>query len=343
MILVSNLGATAETNGMDKNLLVLLLWMLTGYCLRCDANSRSKPKREEITTETEPHPYTISFFTFPKGAASQLLKPKRESKRDDQDLSSHQKIKQVITEKETKKEVKSPASDVSKKSKASSKVSKTKTIKIAKEQKENKRHYQPKEKSTVLKKGANIKDNDLRRGRNKVQPVEPWRLGASHNKIQYHQHHAVNTEETESYQEGSIKQPSHTMYPKCHQCPSNSSYEDCASKSTLKKCDSGLNNICYTKSFYSNARGIIYEMGCSNHEKCQKAMATPCKGAMKKCFVCCQFDECNAQEHHYFQSSKTNDDDNLGYSAFSKATRTCELTGNAMLFLSLPLVAWMLT
>ena len=111
------------------------------------------------------------------------------------DLSTHQKIKQEITEKEMKKEEKSPASDVSKKSKASSKVSKTKTIKIAKEQKENKKHYQPKEKATVLKKGGKIKDNDLQRGTHKVQDVEPWRLGASHNKIQYHQHYAVNTEE----------------------------------------------------------------------------------------------------------------------------------------------------
>ena len=317
--------------------------MLTVYSVRCDGNSRSKPKREELTTETEPHPYTISFFTFPKGAASQLLKPKRESKRDNQDLSTHQKIKQEITEKETKKEKKSPASDVLKKSRASSKVSNTKKIKIAKEQKENKKQYQPKEKTIVLKEGGKIKDSDLHRGRHKVQAVKPWRLGASHNKIQHHQYHDVNTEETESYQEGSIKHPSHTMYPKCHHCPSNSSYEDCASKTTLKKCDSGLNNICYTKSFYSNSRGIIYEMGCANHKKCQKAMATPCKGVMKKCFVCCQFDECNALEHHYFQSSKSNGDDNLGYSAFSKAARTCELTWNAILLLSLPLVAWMLT
>jgi hypothetical protein len=83
---------------------------------------------------------------------------------------------------------------------------------------------------------------------------------------------------TESYQEGSIKHPSHTMYPKCHHCPSNSLYEDCVSKTTLKKCDSGLNNICFTKSFYSKSRGVVYEMGCSNHQQCQKAMAAPCKG-----------------------------------------------------------------
>ncbi len=66
-------------------------------------------------------------------------------------------------------------------------------------------------------------------------------------------------------------------------------------------------------------------------------------GAAKKCFVCCQFDRCNALEHHYFQSSKSNDDDNLEYSAFNKATRSWEPTWSSMLFLSLPLVAWMLT
>ena len=83
---------------------------------------------------------------------------------------------------------------------------------------------------------------------------------------------------TESFQEGSINHPSHTMYPQCHHCPGNSSYEDCVSKSTLKKCDSGLNNICFTKSFHSDTRGVIYEMGCSNHKQCRKAKAAPCKG-----------------------------------------------------------------
>ena len=83
---------------------------------------------------------------------------------------------------------------------------------------------------------------------------------------------------TESFQEGSINHPSHTMYPQCHHCPGNSSYEDCVSKSTLKKCDNGLNNICFAKSFHSDTRGVIYEMGCSNHKQCQKAKAAPCKG-----------------------------------------------------------------
>ena len=85
---------------------------------------------------------------------------------------------------------------------------------------------------------------------------------------------------TESFQEGSVNHPSHTMYPQCHHCQGNSSYEDCVSKSTLKKCDSGLNNICFTKSFHSDTRGVFYEMGCSNHKRCQKAKAAPCKGKL---------------------------------------------------------------
>ena len=51
------------------------------YYAECDTNSRGKPKRGGTAIEKEPHPYTISFFTFPTGAASKLLAPKRESKR----------------------------------------------------------------------------------------------------------------------------------------------------------------------------------------------------------------------------------------------------------------------
>ena len=51
------------------------------YYAECDTNSRGKPKRGGTAIEKEPHPYTISFFTFPTGAAGKLLAPKRESKR----------------------------------------------------------------------------------------------------------------------------------------------------------------------------------------------------------------------------------------------------------------------
>lgn len=100
----------------------------------------------------------------------------------------------------------------------------------------------------------------------------------------------------ESYQEGSINHPSHTMYPMCHQCPRNSSYQDCVNKRTLKRCNNGLDNICYTKSFQSKTRGLIYEMGCSNHKMCQKAKAKPCKGEMdvrKCCFLVTKFSSIN--------------------------------------------------
>ncbi|CAB3976909.1 Hypothetical predicted protein [Paramuricea clavata] len=325
---------------MDKNIFVFLLWMLTAtYYVEC--GTRGKPKR--VTATTEPHPYTISFFTFPPGAANELLEPKRESKRDNEDLSTHQKIKQAATGTDSKAKEDKKSSDVSKETKLSSKVSKITEIKKVKKQKDKKKHHQPKEKPKILDKGGKITEDDLDRGRHRVQPLEPWSLGPFHNKIQFNKHHTTNTEQAESYQEGSISHPSHTMYPKCHHCSSNSSYEDCSSKTTLKKCDSGLNNICYTKSFRSSSRGVIYEMGCSNHKTCRKAKAAPCKGAMKKCFVCCQFNGCNALEHHYFQSPESNDDDNLGYSAFNKATRSWQSTWSSLLSLSLSLVVWILT
>lgn len=79
------------------------------------------------------------------------------------------------------------------------------------------------------------------------------------------------------YQRGSVMHPAHEMYPMCHHCPTNSSYEDCAHKRTLRRCDNGLSNICFTK---SSKRGNIvhYNMGCANHKQCQRARATPCKG-----------------------------------------------------------------
>lgn len=80
-----------------------------------------------------------------------------------------------------------------------------------------------------------------------------------------------------SYQHGSVKHPAHEMYPTCHHCPKNSSYEECAQKHTLKKCDNGLSNICFTKS--TKRDNIVhYHMGCANHRECQKARAKPCAG-----------------------------------------------------------------
>ncbi|XP_028399079.1 uncharacterized protein LOC114522558 [Dendronephthya gigantea] len=302
---------------MKRNIVVFFLWIFTVYYVECDSNSQRKTKREEIKDEKEPHPYTISFFTFPKGAANELLKPKRESKRDNPDLSFHKKIKQLVSKKETKSKVNEKP-----------KVIKESSIKKeeTKQEKNNKKYHQTKERPI----------NKLKKEKQNYQHLEPW--SPIHKKAQNNKQHAAE-QQTESYQEGSIKHPLHTMYPKCHHCPSNSSYEDCVSKSTLKKCNIGLNNICFTKSFQSNSRGIIYEMGCSNHRKCQKAKATPCKGTMKNCFVCCQFDGCNALEHHYYES-KQNDDDSLGYSSFNKATPQ---KWSSLIIIGLSFAAFMLT
>ena len=80
-----------------------------------------------------------------------------------------------------------------------------------------------------------------------------------------------------NFQVGSLKHPKHNIHPKCHACPLNSTYKECVRKSTLKECNEGLNNICFTKS--SKKNGIItYEMGCSNHNNCVPAKAFPCKG-----------------------------------------------------------------
>lgn len=86
-----------------------------------------------------------------------------------------------------------------------------------------------------------------------------------------------------SYQHGSVKHPAHEMYPMCHHCPKNSSYDECAHKRTLKRCDDGLSNICFTKSTKRN-NIVHYHMGCANHRQCQKARANPCKGLLKHLF-----------------------------------------------------------
>ena len=80
-----------------------------------------------------------------------------------------------------------------------------------------------------------------------------------------------------SFQHGSVKHPAHEMYPRCHHCGKNSSYADCARKSTIKTCNQGLSNICYTRSVKRN-NVIHYEMGCADHNTCTAARAKPCRG-----------------------------------------------------------------
>ncbi|XP_067021659.1 uncharacterized protein [Acropora muricata] len=100
-----------------------------------------------------------------------------------------------------------------------------------------------------------------------------------------------------SYQHGSVWHPAHEMYPMCHHCPKNSTYEDCVHKRTLKRCDNGLFNICFTKSTKRDTI-VHYNMGCANHKQCQRARAKPCKAHEKQCFTCCQWSGCNSISHH---------------------------------------------
>ena len=80
-----------------------------------------------------------------------------------------------------------------------------------------------------------------------------------------------------SFQRGLLKHPEHKMYPKCHQCPQNSTYAQCVKSSTLFDCNKGLNNICFTRSTKKYGK-ISYEMGCADHKQCNDAKAFPCKG-----------------------------------------------------------------
>ncbi|CAH3186177.1 unnamed protein product [Porites evermanni] len=100
-----------------------------------------------------------------------------------------------------------------------------------------------------------------------------------------------------TYQHGSVNHPAHEMYPMCHHCPKNSTYEECTHKRTLKRCDSGLSNICFTKSIKRD-NIVHYNMGCANHKQCQRARAKPCKAHKKHCFTCCQWSGCNSVAHH---------------------------------------------
>lgn len=77
------------------------------------------------------------------------------------------------------------------------------------------------------------------------------------------------------YQRGSINHPTSEMYPNCHQCTKNSTYEGCTENKTLKVCNKGLANICYTKSVKRD-KIVHYEMGCATHTQCRRARAQPC-------------------------------------------------------------------
>ena len=123
-----------------------------------------------------------------------------------------------------------------------------------------------------------------------------------------------------SFQVGSLKHPKHNIHPKCHACPHNSTYKECVKKSTLRECNEGLNNICFTKS--SKKNGIItYEMGCSDHNKCVHAKAFPCKDGKEHCFTCCQYDRCNSSPHHGDYEL-----DELNLSELSDAASSASLT-----------------
>ncbi|XP_046846947.1 uncharacterized protein LOC124440591 isoform X2 [Xenia sp. Carnegie-2017] len=297
---------------MAKCIFILFLWTLSVG----NSNGIQESKQTRITVEPEPNAYTISFFKLPNRATNEILKSHR--KRDSDDLSAHEKIKEDFLNSSTSKVV-HPLKERKQNINLSTNITKSinKNTILEKEEKREK----------GLSRAENSQDVDLDRGKTTIKTLEPWSLGPLHNMIHFSGHQLRKNEHTaESYQEGSINHPSHTMYPMCHQCPRNSSYQDCVNKRTLKRCNNGLDNICYTKSFQSKTRGLIYEMGCSNHKMCQKAKAKPCKGEIKKCFVCCQFDGCNAQRHNYSYYQNRKEDDNLKYSVFGNAAQsvTCD-------------------
>lgn len=126
-----------------------------------------------------------------------------------------------------------------------------------------------------------------------------------------------------SFQVGSMKHPKHNIHPKCHACPLNSTYRECVKKSTLRECNEGLNNICFTKSTKKDGL-ITYEMGCSDHNNCVHAKAFPCKDGKDHCFTCCQFDRCNSSPHHGDYEL-----DELNLSELSDAATTASLTDDA--------------
>ena len=90
---------------------------------------------------------------------------------------------------------------------------------------------------------------------------------------------SYESDNAEGFQAGSRKHKLHQMFPQCYHCPKNSNYTDCVMKSKLVKCDTGLNNICFARSFKKKEEErVTYEMGCINHRQCLKARPFPCRG-----------------------------------------------------------------
>ena len=87
------------------------------------------------------------------------------------------------------------------------------------------------------------------------------------------------TDHAEGFQAGSRKHKLHQMFPECYHCAKNSNYTDCVMKSKLLKCDKGLNNICFARSYKKKKeKHVTYEMGCINHRQCLRARPFPCRG-----------------------------------------------------------------
>ncbi|KXJ17387.1 uncharacterized protein LOC110234094 [Exaiptasia diaphana] len=198
-----------------------LFWAILIVSLACEIDAsvqigpqQTEPDETEPEEEEEPHPYTISFFVFPHGAAKDLLDRTFNKKKP----SNHHKL---IT--------------------------------------------------NALKANATPDDTWLDKSNEDIDSL---------------------------YQRGSIDHPPSEMYPHCHQCDKNSTFDGCTQKETLKVCNKGLANICYTKSL-KKGDIVHYQMGCATHKQCQHARAVPCKMSVKKCFTCCQWSGCNSQSHHH--------------------------------------------
>lgn len=114
------------------------------------------------------------------------------------DLSTHQKITEAVTAKKSnsREEKNSSVSVDSKATKTSLRVSKMKETKTSEH---NKKYHQPfsqvSEKPSVLDKAGKVTDEEPQPGRQRVQPLEPWNLGPSHNKIQFTKNHAATNQE----------------------------------------------------------------------------------------------------------------------------------------------------
>lgn len=92
----------------------------------------------------------------------------------------------------------------------------------------------------------------------------------------------ARSKQFETFQLGVKRQEKHDLHPECYTCPKNSTFTQCVKKSTLQKCQDGLDNICYSRSYRGDTGNksdvISYEMGCSSHNMCQNAKPFPCRG-----------------------------------------------------------------